>query len=197
MAVHADKAYLFTGFPKVDYFDLITGKWESINTRFKREDGLAGGMPWLYPSAITDYAMQMVYGHLYVFGGSHKDASLGCNLFVVLDLKTREWTRLSGTVQPEPDYSCPGPRKWPASWVAGDQMFIMYGVADRQGAQMHDQKHAADEAFGYSDYWSWNFITKKWRMEKVNGNAPCPRAEAGCTYVRSSCQFLFLFDHSL
>lgn len=184
MSVHANKAYLFTGRPQVDFFDLTTRQWGSIETEFKRDDGRAGPAPWLYPGHdLSDYAMQMIDGHMYVFGGSHANARLGTNLFVVLDLATRKWTRLSGTVLPKPDYSCPGPRKWPASWVAEDRIFIMYGVADRQNAQIQNQSEAAGEAFLYSDFWSWSLTDRKWRREIISGNPPCPRAEIAATYV--------------
>lgn len=184
MSVHADKAYLFMGHPKIDFFDLKTGQWGFIKTEFKRDDGRAGPGPWPYPNnSLSDYAMQMVDGRMYVFGGSHAEASLGTNLFVVLDLATRKWTRLSGTVLPTPDYSCPGPRKWPASWVTDYRIYIMYGCADRQGAKMQNQPYAADDAFGYSDFWSWGIKEQKWRREIISGNPPCPRAETACTYV--------------
>jgi hypothetical protein len=190
MAVHANKAYLFAGRPQVDFFDLKTRQWGSIKTEFKRDDGCAGAGAWPYPdNHLTDYTMQMVDGRMYVFGGSHAKASLGTNLFVVLDLATRKWTRLSGTVLPTPDYSCPNPRKWPASWVSGGRIYIIYGVADRQAAQMHNQPHAASDAFGYSDFWSWGLTDKRWFREIISGNTPCPRAEMACTYV---CTSLFL-----
>jgi hypothetical protein len=184
MSVHADKAYLFAGRPQVDFFDLKTRQWGFIRTEFKRDDGRAGPGPWPYPeNNLSEYAMQMIDGRMYVFGGSHPQASLGTNLFVVLDLATRKWTRLSGTVLPTPDYSCPGPRKWPASWVVGNRIYILYGVADRQRAQIENQPHAASDAFGYSDFWSWSLMEQKWRREIISGNPPCPRAEMACTYV--------------
>jgi hypothetical protein len=184
MSVHADRAYLFTGRPQVDFFDLKRRQWSTVKTEFKRDDGRAGPAPWPYPNFhVSDYTMQMIGGRMYVFGGSHADASLGTNLFVSLDLETRKWTRLSGTALPTPDYSCPGPRKWPASWVVEDRLYIMYGVADRQGAQMQNQPNAASDAFGYSDFWSWSLKDQKWRREIISGNPPCPRAEMACTYV--------------
>lgn len=184
MSVHEDKAYLFTGHPQVDFFDLKTKEWGSIATSFMRDNGRAGSASWPYPGkSLTDYAMHMVDGRMYIFGGSHANASLGCNLFVMLDLQTKQWKKLSGTLLPAPDYSCPGPRTWPATWIREDKMYLMYGVADRLGAQMNNQPHGGDDAFGYSDFWSWSFTDNQWRREIVRGNPPCPRAEAGCTYV--------------
>jgi hypothetical protein len=137
-AVHEDKAYVFTGRPRVDFFDMITGQWGSIMTSFTRKDRKPGAGSWLYPgNDITDFTVQIVKGKLYVFGGRHLNAAIGSNLLVVLDFATRQWTRLSGTVEPRQDYSCPGPRKWPASWVnkEGDRLYILFGVADRVHAQ--------------------------------------------------------------
>src|ERR1700721_1923323 len=56
MAVHEDKAYLFTGRPTVDYFDLISLKWGTITTRFKPSNGTGR---WLYPgNDLSDYTAQ-------------------------------------------------------------------------------------------------------------------------------------------
>jgi hypothetical protein len=186
MAVHEDKAYLFTGRPTVDYFDLNSQKWGTITTYFKRSDGKPGAGRWLYPgNDLTDYTMQMVDGHLYIFGGTHNKAAIGCNLLVVLDIATCEWTHLSGTVEPKQDYSCPGPRKWSASWVNREQdtIYIMHGMADRPAAELHRQANAAHDAHGCEDFWSWSIPNRKWRQERINGNPPCIRAEQAYTYV--------------
>jgi hypothetical protein len=186
MAVHEDKAYLFTGRPTVDYFDLKTKKWGSILTKFKRSDGKPGAGPWLYPkNDLTDYTVQMANGRLYVFGGTHQKAAIGCNLLVALDIATCEWTHLSGTVEPKQDYSCPGPRKWPASWVNKEQdtIYIMHGMADRAAATYKQQTNAAENSHGCQDFWSWSIPNRKWRQERINGNPPCPRAEHAFTYV--------------
>lgn len=184
MAVHADKAYLFTGRLEVDYYDLVENRWGQIKTTVIMDGGRAGNGHWFYPNGtLGDYTMQIVDGQLYIFGGSHRDAGLGCNLFTVLDLEAMQWTRLSGTALPVPDYTCPGPRKWNASWVAGDHMYVMYGVADRHAPNSRNTPYAASEAFCFSDLWAWNFTLKKWRRENINGNSPCPRSEMACTYV--------------
>jgi hypothetical protein len=188
MAVHDDKAYLFTGRPEVDYFDLVTRKWGSIRTKFRKADGSAGYARWLYPEQdLTDYTMQMVNGKLYVFGGTHTTAGIGCNLLVALDIAKREWTWLSGTVEPKADDLCPGPRKWPGSWVDkdGDRIYLFLGKADRQGALMKSppQEHAANDGYEYDDFWSWGISEGRWRRELVKGNSPCARTEFSCAYV--------------
>lgn len=187
MAVHEDKAYLFTGRPEVDFYDLINNKWGSFTTRFAQTNGRPGNGPWMYPDDnLTDYTVQMVAGKLYIFGGTFKKAAIGCNLLCALDVVSGEWTHLSGTIEPKADYSCPGPRKWPASWVnkAQDTIYILHGMADRPAARMHNQAHSEEEGHGCLDFWSWHIPTRKWRQERINGNPPTPRAEAAFVYVR-------------
>jgi hypothetical protein len=187
MVAHKDKAYLFTGSPRVDFFDLITGKWGSFTTTFKRDDGLAGSDPWPYPKKkLRDYTMQMVDGKLYVFGGYHAKAALGSNLFVVLNIESRQWEKLSGTIEPKVDNKCPGPRRYATSWVdeARARIMLMYGEADRQSAKIAGQPNAGYSGYGYDDLWSWNLRERKWRRERFVGNPPCPRSEMSHTYVR-------------
>jgi hypothetical protein len=190
MAVHKDKAYLFTGRATVDYFDLTTRQWGTISTQFKKTSGsspTAAGS-WLYPgNNLTDYTMQMVDGRMYVFGGAHSRAAIGCNLLVVLDFETCEWTHLSGTVDPKQDYSCPGPRKWPTSWVNKEQdtIHILHGMADRAAAKSYKQVNGASVSHACEDFWSWNIPNGKWKRERINGNPPCARAEQAYTYVKN------------
>jgi hypothetical protein len=188
-----NKAYLFTGRPELDFFDLSTQKWGSITTTYKRADGdtEAGLGLWPYPNRhLTDSTQQIVHGKLYVFGGTHGTTSIGCNLFMELDLDSRKWKRLSGTVMPiTADYSCPGPRKTPSSWIdkAGERIYLVFGECDREGAEHTGEPHGADCGYPYGDFWSWNIKEGKWRRERVVGNPPCPRSEVACTYV---CVFL-------
>jgi hypothetical protein len=130
--------------------------------------------------------MQMVNGRLYVFGGTHDTAAIGCNLLVALDIATCEWTHLSGTVDPKQNYACPGPRKWPVSWVNNekDTVYIMYGMAVRAAAKYLHQANAAADSHGREDFWGWNIPNGKWKQERINGNPPCIRAEHACAYVR-------------
>jgi hypothetical protein len=188
MAVHSDdKAYLFTGRRQVEFFDLATRKWGRIMTTYKGDDGRVKPGRWPYPGdRLVDYAMQCVDGRLYVFGGTHADSIIGCNLLLELNLQTKEWRRLSGSITPEADYSCPGPRRHPISWVGKDKtkIFFMYGDADRQGAMVSGEKHGSMHAYAYDDLWSWDIKKGKWNREKLNGNLPCQRSEMSCTYVR-------------
>ncbi|CDO71013.1 hypothetical protein BN946_scf184844.g17 [Trametes cinnabarina] len=184
MVVSGGKAYLFRGFPTVDFFDLETERWGRIQTQFvnargKREE-------WPYDESLTDYSMHAVNGKIYVFGGKHK-RYIGCNLFAVLDVATKTWRRLSGTpdnVPLKPQYDEPGPRKNLASWVdeKGEKIYIMYGMADRQAAQMFSQEFASSEGFVYNDCWSWDIKEGRWQRERVSGNYPCPRAEMSVCY---------------
>lgn len=179
------KAYLFTGRSQVDFFDLKTGKWGAIGTKYKPGKGEAR---WPYPSSmLMNYSMECIGSKLYVFGGSHTLCRVGCNLFLELDLKTKEWRRLSGTVMPETaDYNSPGPRNYACTWVGkdGKKIYLMYGDADRQSAMLNAQKHGSMHAYGYDDMWVWDIERGVWDREKMLGNVPCPRSEMSCTYVR-------------
>jgi hypothetical protein len=179
MAVHEDKAYMFTGRPEVDFFDLISNKWGSILTAFKRDDEKPDPASWPYPGKeLSEYTMQLVDGKMYIFGGTNYDISPACDLFVVLDIATRRWTRLSGTVKPSPDHLRPGPRSFPVSWVnkKRDTIFVMFGVAE-----------STPRSFSYGDVWSWSIPDGHWRRERMTGNIPCSRSEMAYSYV-SSCQ---------
>lgn len=192
MVVHEDKAYLVTGRPKVDYFDLKTEKWGFITTTYKPtpEDRKAGIVEnWPYPSQqLSDSAQQVTQGKLLVFGGMHGKTNIGCNLFMELDLETKVWRRLSGYVMPPPDndYSCPGPRKSASSWVSRDtnRFYLLYGQCDRNGASLQGEPHGASDAFPFDDMWSWDLKTERWRRERRAGNTPSSRTEMACTYVR-------------
>lgn len=131
--------------------------------------------------------MQMIGGKMYVFGGVHRAAVVGCNLLMALDMETRQWEQLSGTVQPVANFDCPGPRRFAASWVddAQGNLMIMFGEADRQGARIGGQPHAGYHGYSYDDLWSWNVHDRKWRRERILGNAPCPRSEMSYTWVNA------------
>lgn len=179
MAVHQDKAYLFTGRPQVDYFDLINERWGSVSTTFSSS--------WPYPKKqLFDYSMQLVDGCLYVFGGTHDGSNLGCNLFMKLDLKTLKWKALTGSAKPVADASCPGPRRHAMSWVDGEaeRIYVGHGDADRMAAQAYgEHPHGADDGYVYEDLWSWGIADGKWRRERMAGNVPSARSEMACTYV--------------
>ena len=189
------KAYLFTGRPTVDFFDLQTHTWGTILTKFEhagQPDSVAGINPstWPYPkNQLTDSTQQLVGDKLYVFGGTHGTTSIGCNLFLVLDLKTRIWKRLSGTVMPpkDSDPNLPGPRKTPSSWVDNNEdiFYLIFGECDRMGAMYSGEMHGGDHGHTFDDFWSWSFQKNRWRRERWVGNGPCPRSEAACVYVSS------------
>jgi hypothetical protein len=194
MIVHNNTAILFTGRPTVDVFDLVHETWTSFKTTYSPtaadiEAGVQNG--WPYPRELcSDSTMQIAHDKLYVFGGEHGTTSVGCNLFMELDLATRRWRRLTGYVRapPHADYTCPGPRKSASSWVSPDKkrIFVIFGQADRQGASLKKELHGSTEAFGYEDMWSWSIGEERWRRERMSGNPPCARTEMACAYVCSS-----------
>ncbi|KAJ6534132.1 hypothetical protein B0H19DRAFT_439818 [Mycena capillaripes] len=180
MVVHGDSAYLFTGRRDVDVFNLRTLTWSSLRTSF------ADSQRWPYPrDNIVDYAMQCVGGKIYVFGGAHQQSPVGCTLLMELDIATRTWTRLSGTVQPTTAlYAGPGPRRLPCSWVGKDKntIFVLYGVADRQAAGLTNQPHGAVNSYAHDDLWAWDIAAGAWTQRRLVGNIPAPRSEMACTY---------------
>ncbi|KAF8210879.1 hypothetical protein K438DRAFT_1710364 [Mycena galopus ATCC 62051] len=190
MLVHRDTAILFTGRPTVDTFDLRSETWGSFETTYAAtaadiQAGVVGG--WPYPGMYCgDATMQILDNKLYVFGGHHRTTSMGCNLFMVLDLETRKWRRLSGTVRvtEHGDYSCPGPRKSASSWVSEDKtrIYLVFGSFDREAAKSHGEPHGGDEAYGYGDFWSWSVEKETWRQERMSGNPPCARTEVAYAY---------------
>ncbi|KAG5651275.1 hypothetical protein H0H81_009241, partial [Sphagnurus paluster] len=190
MVVHNDRALLVTGRKQVDFFDLKTETWGSFATTYAptRADtaaGVNGGWPWP-GQRLADAAQQIAGDKLYVFGGTHRDTNIGCNLFMELDLTTRVWRRLSGYVMPprDGDYACPGPRKTPGSWVSRDKnrVYLLFGTCDRNGASLRGEMHGASDAYPFEDMWSWDIAKGEWRRERLAGNPPCPRTEMGCTY---------------
>ncbi|KAI9062026.1 galactose oxidase [Trametes sanguinea] len=184
MVVVDKKAYLFRGFSTVDFFDLESERWGSMQTRFVDASGKTE--KWPYSKGLTDYVMHAIDGKIYIFGGRYK-RYIGSNLFAVLDVATRTWRHLSGTPDSapmRPTYDEPGVRKNLASWVdeKGEKLYIMYGMADRQAAQMFNQECASSEGFAYDDCWSWDIKEERWQRERVSGNYPCPRAEMSVCY---------------
>jgi hypothetical protein len=182
MVVSGTLAYFFTGRRDVDVFNLRTQAWSTLRTFF---DGT-----WPYSrNEIIDYAMQCVDGTIYVFGGTHPNSLVGCNLLMALDIAAGKWMRLSGTAQPKTaNYDGPGPRRFPASWVGKDRntIFILYGDADRPSAQMIGQPHGASTAYAHDDCWGWDIHARVWERKRVSGNIPSPRTEMSCTYASTS-----------
>ncbi|KAJ7347011.1 hypothetical protein DFH08DRAFT_745755 [Mycena albidolilacea] len=189
MLVHRDTIILFTGRPTVDTFDLRSETWGSFQTTYSSTtaDVQAGVIDsWPYPGRIlADATMQILNNKLYVFGGHHRTTTMGSNLFMELDLGTRKWRRLSGTVRvtEHGDYSCPGPRKSASSWVSEDKtrIYMVFGSFDREAAKP-GEFHGSDEAYGYGDFWSWDVKKEMWRQERMSGNPPCARTEVACAY---------------
>lgn len=183
MVVHDSKAYLFTGRPQIDIFDLVSETWSCRWTAMELES-----VPWPYTGmTLMDYNMQVFDGCLYVFGGGHGDCQLGCNVLMKLDLATYKWTHLSGTSLPKVNKDLPGPRIYASSWMAGDRLFIFNGMANRTSAKQHGQPHGEDIDYPYDDMWSWSIPKQMWRRERVMGNAPSARCESACVYASQHC----------
>ena len=139
--------------------------------------------------------MTCVKDKIYIFGGHHQDAQLGCDLFLELNLSTRMWRHLSGSIEPKKaSFLTPGPRINACSWVSKnqDKIFLMYGDACRLSAMLAKQEHGALTSHAYDDLWSWDIKKEKWTREKFVGNKPSPRTEMGAVYVK--CFFIHSFS---
>ncbi|VDB96140.1 unnamed protein product [Peniophora sp. CBMAI 1063] len=173
------KAYFFTSQKQLDVFDLNANTWSRIHTRI---DGL-----WPIDRHYCEFAMVLARHRLYIFGGDSPDQVIGSSVLMMCDLETKRWTHYGGDAfRLKPDVNWPGPRKWPSMWVdkAEERIYLMFGDGDRYGATQQGQKGAADLSHLYDDCWSWDIIGEKWRRERLPGNPPCPRSEAGLTYNR-------------
>lgn len=182
MAVYANKAYLFAGFNTLDVFDLVSEQWSTLETVFpvnRRERRNGGGANMLQLG--SGYAMEIVDGKMYVFGGRSSDAPNGCSLFVVLDIESCTWRKLSGGVPGTPEWTAPGPRKYALMWTdtQHERLMLMYGDADRDS----DKDGELIESYAYDDMWSWDIRGEAWHRERICGNAPSTRMEAGVTFV--------------
>ncbi|TRM62012.1 hypothetical protein BD626DRAFT_404787 [Schizophyllum amplum] len=103
------------------------------------------------------------------------------------DIAARRWKRLGGTADDRvaADDAIPGPRKRPVSFndPDGHRFWVMFGHADRQATPANHPHHVGNgDAYQYEDAWSYDTDTGKWTKERVPGNAPAPRTEAGSTY---------------
>ncbi|KAI0313557.1 hypothetical protein OF83DRAFT_1140840 [Amylostereum chailletii] len=179
--VHDDKAYVFSGQRILDVFDLKQETWGRVKTRWEDDS------PWPSPlNDLTGFAVVYVLGKLYVFGGAHRTCVVGCDLWMVLDMRTGVWRRLSGSTGPRlrPNFETPGPRKAPMMWVdrQKEHIWLLYGEADRWTARRVRQELDAHISYIYEDCWSWNIAAETWTRVRVVGNAPCPRSEASAVY---------------
>ena len=187
MSVHKDKAYLFTGYPSPDVFDLRTETWSQLRVSLEQPSSVTGKKWFPAWKGIRDYAMCMVDGKMYIFGGTHDLTALGCNQFTVLDVETGLWRLLSGDMFPKASQDEPGPRRFPALWhdggPDGGRLWLLYGEADRLGAHLAKEDQGTVSGYGYDDFWSWSVKDEKWRRERFVGNPPSSRSEMGCTFV--------------
>ncbi|KZV74270.1 hypothetical protein PENSPDRAFT_626049 [Peniophora sp. CONT] len=194
MYVHQDTLYYFTGLDTMCAFDLVKEKWYQVQLT----PGVEGsqwpikiGLRW-FASTYASKRQQF-----YVFGGKHSDERLGCDLFLVIDTQTGQWRQLSGhalAADIRAVYHAPGPRVNAMMWADAEEkkIYLFGGEADRSGAHMHNQEHGASISYPYDDFWSWDVEGEFWTRERVSGNPPCPRSEAGYVF-NPSLNSAFIF----
>ncbi|KIJ45375.1 hypothetical protein M422DRAFT_251147 [Sphaerobolus stellatus SS14] len=133
--------------------------------------------------------MYIVDGKMYEFGGFSIDYLLGNNLLLKLDLQTKTWRCLSGTVQLKPDPSCPGFPPAASSWVDHERrkIFFMGGEADIKLTKSDGKFLGNHYSYVYSDLnppgarteMGWDYNPKLKRLIVFNGfssNAPLQRS---------------------
>ncbi|KAL7275702.1 hypothetical protein RUND412_001344 [Rhizina undulata] len=179
MKVFDSKAWLFFGSRTLWVFDLVTETWNKKQTTFTTLNGKNKQWPYV-GDHLSDYAMEIWKGKMYVFGGQDGRMQLGCNLFMALDLEKLSWEHLSGTSEAKATHDVPMLRVHPEAWVLPEEetLFIMYGNANRMGEGLGSSgQHGAECDYTYEDIWAYSFETKKWRREKTRGDYPSPRTE--------------------
>ncbi|KAL4243595.1 MYND-type zinc finger protein samB [Abortiporus biennis] len=161
---------------------------------------------WPYPKVGLVYpGLAVCHDKLYVFGGMHDCVTVGCNLWIVLDLTTFEWRKLGGHTGPTlvPEHSMPGPRKHPMIWVEGDQgqerIWLQYGMEDRAGAQLLNTDYAADLSYAYDDMWkvAWTYnpvLKKTIIFGGYNPMLPTRYTELNAVFEFSYYADTFIFD---
>ncbi|KZV74271.1 hypothetical protein PENSPDRAFT_215168 [Peniophora sp. CONT] len=186
MYVNENTLYYFAGFDTLYAFDLVKRKWWDRTVQ-----ALPGvkGSRWPTDEALRWFASTYAprREHFYVFGGKHGDERLGCDLFLVINMRTGQWRQLSGNARAgeiRADYHVPGPRVNAMMWADADEkkIYLLGGEADRSGAFMNKQEHGASISYPYDDFWSWDIEGEFWTRERVSGNPPCPRSEVGYVF---------------
>jgi len=186
MQVWENKAYLFHGFLEIHVFDLVTEKWSTINTTMSQ------GKPWPVGKKghnFRDFSTTLTPwdGKLYVFGGDDGATSLGCNLFLVLNLATREWDHISGTSESIPLTREPSLRVLASLWNVPEErkVYLMYGNVTRQAASYEHRPGGASMDHTCDDFWSFDPEKQVWEREKLRGSYPCVRTEMATAYCPS------------
>ncbi|KAJ7131069.1 hypothetical protein C8R44DRAFT_55384 [Mycena epipterygia] len=186
MVPHRDgRAFVFTGTLSLAVFDTKRRKWSTMLTEFVPD---AQTSEWPYPSQrLIEYSALCVGDRVYVFGGLEQRSVIGTDLLMELHVPSRKWRRLSGTSEPVPSVSSPGPRAQCHSWVGkdGSRIFFMFGEADRQAAMSQEAVHGGFYSYAYGDLWSWDIRAAKWTQERLLGNVPSPRSEMACVYSQA------------
>ncbi|KAJ7594750.1 hypothetical protein C8J56DRAFT_448047 [Mycena floridula] len=168
------RVYVFNGSSHLCYYDLVTEKWDRVQT---------GGMTRYPNDRLTDFSMVICSDRLYIFGGTHDKAVMGCDEFQSLSLETMRWDHISGTISGEiPSWNSPGPRRHAACWTSKGEVYIMGGEADRLAGSMAGLRSGATRGYGYDDLWAYKPTEKGWRKLLIKGNRPCPRSEMSVTY---------------
>ena len=174
---HEGKAYLFQGDKKIHVLDLETETWSTVMTKMK------AGQRWPYQkNRCIRYVAEIHDGIIYVFGGADDMSALGWDIFTSLDLKTLEWSLISGSDRVVGTKDLPSLREHAASWMVDGKMYVALGCVNRSGALVDRKPFGSKYDFSHGDLWSYDTRLKKWTDEKILGNGPSARCEIAYCY---------------
>lgn len=184
--VYKKRAYIFSGNCCLLLFDLSTETWEERYHTTMKDPSLDWRDVWSGISAdCSKYTADVIGNKMYLFGGRDSVSYMGRDMLLSLDLTAEPglWEVHSGTQKPTPNGGVlPGLRQCHVSWTLGPKLYIAFGSADRwQGVKFNDPQ-ASYLDFGYGDMWSYDTRYRIWKKEKLRGNLPAARTEAGYTH---------------
>lgn len=166
MRVWKDVGYVFMGSQYMWGFNLKTEKWSQVLS-------FLDSGKWPYGRDIVDtFSMHIYKGTLYAFGGVDGEKPIGCNIFMSLDLATRQWTHIGGSNRVEAAIGMPALRQHAGSWVVEEQekLYILFGGANRTAAHLDGLSGGDPMDHTYDDFWSYSFSKKEWKRESLLGN---------------------------
>lgn len=174
--VYRDCVYIFTGRSCLLVFDLRREVWRPFPTTFAGAEHT-----WAEPvDGLLRYTAQVIRDKMYVFGGNNSLERKGRNMLLCLDFETARWEALSGSRNLQPsDGTLPGPRLNCISWAIESKFYVAFGAAEQTVEQLPT---ATTLDYCYRDTWSYDVDERRWRHERLRGNAPCRRTQAACTY---------------
>ena len=183
MKVFKSRAYVFTGFKDILFFDLEKQVWGMILTIYAD----SGTKPWPYEINVAqNYCMEIFEEKIYIIGGEieriGKTINDPSNIVMMLDIERKEWRHLGGDFSLWVNMTRPQVRSGASSWLVPEQrkIFMLYGNFPRFKYSSLPEVYSRIEWI-YDDMWSFDIDNHKWHRECIQGNFPVPRT--GCAHA--------------